>query len=197
MKFCKKNGETGTILTNLAKVYYEMGENDRGFSTLERGLNQDPNQENGFTWYLSIIKEKFGESTVNDRIEEFAKLENAWRPQLMYGAYHIRSGNKQEGLEIFTRIIDKGIINEESLQIITGVLGEASMFEEALELTESIYRINNHGVPAGYNLLRIYESTQRYQSAIHLIDEMLQSGRVDIYQPLREYREKLERLLKK
>jgi len=41
------HGDNGTVLTNLAKVYSHCGDDEKSLSTLWRGLEADPNQENG------------------------------------------------------------------------------------------------------------------------------------------------------
>ena len=56
-----KAGETGTLLTNLAKVFFERGDQAQADETLWRAVQADPNQENGLMWWASIMRERSGE----------------------------------------------------------------------------------------------------------------------------------------
>jgi len=50
-QFISKRGESGVVLTNLAKVYAERGNEEKMLEILWRGLQLDPNQDNGLGWY--------------------------------------------------------------------------------------------------------------------------------------------------
>ena len=46
-------GENGLALTNLAKVYWRQGDEDRAEATLRRGLHVDPNQDAGLDIWVA------------------------------------------------------------------------------------------------------------------------------------------------
>jgi len=56
-----KSGATGTLLTNLAKVFAERGEDKRADDTLWQAIQTDPNLDNGLLWWVSIQRERGGE----------------------------------------------------------------------------------------------------------------------------------------
>ncbi len=53
-----KVGATGTLLTNLAKVFSDRGEQALADETLWHAVQADPNQENGLLWWAAIQREK-------------------------------------------------------------------------------------------------------------------------------------------
>ena len=59
--FRQRQGDEGSVLTNLAKVYATRNQPERAKETLWRGLELDPNQENGLGWYLAGEFEAGGE----------------------------------------------------------------------------------------------------------------------------------------
>lgn len=193
-KYCKKYEETGSILTNLAKVYYEMGNETLAMTTLEKAINLDPNQDNGLAWYLSVLHQKYEKAYVEQIIEELCQKPEAWRPRLYLGSNKLAEGHLEAGYQIFKSIIEDKYITPESLKkIITGELGKAELYEEALDLIEPIYNIQKHDVATGLNLLNIYYHSKHYKSALILIDKLKNSGRVDLYKYLDDYREKIEK----
>lgn len=192
-KYCRKYEETGSILTNLAKVYYEMGNEALGITTLEKAIQLDPNQDNGLAWYLSILNQKYDKAYVQTVLETLCEQPEAWRPRLYLGSNKLADGQLEEGYDIFQSIIEDKHIYPESLKVIAGELGKAKLYEEALELLEPIYNIQKHDVATGLNMLNIYYHSRHYKSALILIDKLRNSGRVDLYKYLDEYREKIER----
>ena len=81
-QFIRKNGPTGSLLTNLAKVYFERGQTERSESVLWEGLNLDPNQENGLMWWATIQGERNGKTGFLDAVRKAAEISSSWRPQL-------------------------------------------------------------------------------------------------------------------
>jgi len=54
----RSHAASGSLLTNLAKVYSAQGDENRSLETLWRGLELDPNQDNGLAWYEAIQKRR-------------------------------------------------------------------------------------------------------------------------------------------
>lgn len=77
-----KAGETGTLLTNLAKVFAERGDETRAHEILWRAVHADPNQENGLLWWLAIQRKRGGEDAYLQALRTVAALPGSWRAQL-------------------------------------------------------------------------------------------------------------------
>ncbi|MBS1132062.1 MAG: hypothetical protein H6R16_3064, partial [Proteobacteria bacterium] len=56
-----KAGETATLLTNLAKVFAERGNQARADETLWQAVQADPNMDNGLLWWAAIQRDRGGE----------------------------------------------------------------------------------------------------------------------------------------
>ncbi len=78
----EKAGATGTLLTNLAKVYAERGEEERADKTLWQAIQADPNQDNGLLWWATIQQERGGETAYVAALKTVAALPGSWRAQL-------------------------------------------------------------------------------------------------------------------
>jgi tetratricopeptide (TPR) repeat protein len=57
-----KVGATGTLLTNLAKVFSHKGDDARAEELLWQAIEADPNLDNGLLWWASIKQEREGEA---------------------------------------------------------------------------------------------------------------------------------------
>ncbi len=79
--FIVRHGETGSVLTNLAKVYSDRGQQDRSLQTLWRGLQLDPNQDNGMGWYEVIHREKSPAERLA-ALRRVAAIPGSWRARL-------------------------------------------------------------------------------------------------------------------
>jgi tetratricopeptide (TPR) repeat protein len=51
LEYIRSYGKTGTILTNLAKVYSAKNEDEKSQDILWESISIDPNQDNGFAWW--------------------------------------------------------------------------------------------------------------------------------------------------
>lgn len=81
-QFIARHGETGTVLTNLVKVFAERGEQELVADSLWRALQLDPNLDNAVSWYEAIHREKQGEAAGHDALRRCAPLPGAWRARL-------------------------------------------------------------------------------------------------------------------
>lgn len=57
-----KVGATGTLLTNLAKVFSHKGDDARAEELLWQAIETDPNLDNGLLWWASIKQEREGDA---------------------------------------------------------------------------------------------------------------------------------------
>ena len=76
------HGESGVVLTNLAKVLSARGDKEGALKTLWRGLQLDPNQENGLGWYVVVYREKDGAAAALEATRRVAELPGAWRARV-------------------------------------------------------------------------------------------------------------------
>jgi Flp pilus assembly protein TadD len=74
-----KVGATGTLLTNLAKVFSHKGDDARAEELLWQAIEADPNLDNGLLWWASIKQEREGEAGYVAGLRTVAALPGSWR----------------------------------------------------------------------------------------------------------------------
>jgi tetratricopeptide (TPR) repeat protein len=83
--FLENNGDDGSVLTNLAKVFAARGETKKQNETLWHALTVDPNQDNALGWYEALARERSGEGAALNDLRRVAQHPDSWRPQLLVG----------------------------------------------------------------------------------------------------------------
>src|SRR5208337_3248014 len=97
----EKYGESDVVLTNLAKAYSELGDDQRSLKTLFRGLQLDPNQDNALGWYMAIQREKGGEEAELEALAQIADLHGSWRAQLWLAREALKRHNLSRALNLY------------------------------------------------------------------------------------------------
>jgi len=78
--YLNKHGDSGVVLTNLAKVIAGEGDENKSLEILWKALTVDPNQDNALDWWGAIHYEKGGADARIDSIKKVAELPGSWRP---------------------------------------------------------------------------------------------------------------------
>lgn len=189
----EKHGEEGIVLTNLAKVYAETGDEDLAHETLWRALQCDPNQENGFYWYVAWEGETGGDGARRAAIEKIAALPGSWRALLFLAREDLEQGHRDEAVALYRRALDRAEAPPASLLMqISGDLGREGLPTEALELCAPVFDPHVHGLTVGNNLIRAYMDTGNFPQARGLIDQLRAIGDPSTAPALAELEEELE-----
>lgn len=149
-------GETGILLTNLAKVYDEQGDADKTASTLRRALALDPNQENGLGWWAAIRRENDGEQGYLSALREAAAIPGSWRPQLWLAREHLHGDDVAAATALYQSVLGAGGFDSEALLMISGDLGQSGHVHLIPQLVAPAYQVARHDPRAGMNLLQAY-----------------------------------------
>lgn len=165
-------GETGTLLTNLAKVFDSKGDQDRADTTLWRALTLDPNQENGLGWWLARDQERNGEAGYVAALGKAAAIAGSWRPTLYLGRHWLAAGEVAQALELFRTVLASAASSGDALLTISGDLGNAGRITELVDLTEPHYEPSIHGPQVGFNLLQAYLELGRLDEGEALLDRL-------------------------
>lgn len=165
-------GETGTLLTNLAKVFDSKGDQDRADTTLWRALTLDPNQENGLEWWLARNHERNGDASYVAALEKAAAISGSWRPTLYLGRHWLAAGEVPQALELFRTVLALAASSPDALLTISGDLGNAGRIPELVDLTGSHYAPAIHGPQVGFNLLQAYLQLGRLDEGEALLDRL-------------------------
>ena len=151
-----KAGETGTLLTNLAKVFAERGDDNTAYDILWRGLQLDPNQENGLLWWLSLEKEQKGDEGYQQALHKAAAIPNSWRPQLWLARRYLEQKDVASARALYEKVLQEGLYGSEALMMISGDLGNNGQVTLIPELVGPAFDTRKHDPRAGFNLLQAY-----------------------------------------
>jgi tetratricopeptide (TPR) repeat protein len=167
-----KVGETGTILTNLAKVFSERGDEQKAETALWKAITLDPNQENGLGWWLAREQERGGDAGYVAALEKVRALPGSWRAMLYLGRHRLASGEVAAALELFQTVLAQAARENYALLTISGDLGNAGKIAELVDLIGPRYDPVVHGPPVGLNLLQAYLQLGRLDEGEALLDRL-------------------------
>ncbi len=152
-------GPTGTLLTNLAKVYAARGEQARADQTLWQAVQADPNQDNGLLWWAVRQRERGGEAAYLAALREAAELPDSWRARLWLARHHLQQREVDAARALYEEVLAMGRYDGASLMMISGDLGKHGELALMLQLVAPVYDEHRHDPMAGLNLLRAYQQS--------------------------------------
>ncbi|KWS95046.1 tetratricopeptide repeat protein [Pseudomonas syringae] len=171
-----KVGVSGIILTNLAKVFAERGEQSVAEATLWQAVEADPNQENGVMWWLSIQQERGGEAAYLAALHTVAALPGSWRAQLWMARHYLQQQNVEQACVLYEEVLAGGQFDRSALQMISGDLGNNGHIPLIVELVGPAYDEHKHDSTAGLNLLRAYQELGRVDEGEALLTRLYALG---------------------
>ncbi len=189
-------GESGVLLTNLAKVYAERNDHQLAEEILWNALEVDPNQDNGLDWYAAIHNERGGKSSYIDALTRASKLSGAWRPQLWLARESLDKGEKDVAISFYEEVfrLSKNL-DSQVLQQISGDLGLKGHIEEIITVVEPHFNIEQHGFSVGNNLIKAFIELKRYQDAKSLVEALFAQKRPDWKEGLSYWESELDKLI--
>jgi tetratricopeptide (TPR) repeat protein len=156
-----KVGETGTLLTNLAKVIFEKGDETRAKEILWQAVVKEPNLDNGLMWWLALQRDLDGEAGYLKALHTIAALPGSWRAQLWLARNHLDVGEIEDARNLYKEILSSERFDPSALMMISGDLGTHGQIQMIPELVGPVYQPTQHDPVAGLNLLRAYQELRR------------------------------------
>lgn len=153
-----KVGATGTLLTNLAKVFSERGEPVLADETLWRAIQADPNLENGLLWWAAMQRERAGEAGYLEALRSVAALPGSWRAPLWLARHCLEQKDVESARRFYAQVLTAGTFDGNALMMISGDLGNNGQIPLIVELVGPVYDERKHDPMAGINLLRAYQA---------------------------------------
>ena len=180
-QFLEKHGENGVILTNLAKIQAIRGDANGAEATLWRGLQCDPNQDNGVPMYEHLCRERGGEEAGLDATRRLAALPGSWRAQLTLARLALKEGDLQQAQGLHAQCLERcgRPVPPDALMQISGDLGLQGHLMELVNITEPLFEPAYHGLPVGNNLFRAYMDLGMIDQARQLVDLLYAQQRPD------------------
>lgn len=195
--FLAEHGEDGAVLTNLAKVYADQGDEDLRDSTLWRALELDPNIENALGWYASLSAERGGDPAAEEALERVRLIPGAWRPQLWLARGALAASNDlPRATELYREALGRAPkpVPGDFLMQMSGDLGGRGHLRELLELTGPEFVPEAHGLPVGNNLIKALIDTGDLEAARSVQQTLAAMNRPDWVQALNYWEGELARL---
>lgn len=165
-------GKTGVLLTNLAKVYSTRDATATADGLLWESIQLDPNQENGLLWWLSIARERTGETGYVKALSTAASLPNSWQPQLWLARHHLEQGELPLALALYRAVLKQGLYDRNALTMMSGDLGKKGHIALIPELVAPVYQVQQHSPQTGLNLLQAYLDLADIESGMTLLNQL-------------------------
>lgn len=180
-RFISAHGESGVVLTNLAKVYDKRNESGKVMETLWRGLELDPNQDNALGWYQAVFREKEGETAGLDALRRIAALPGSWRAQLWLARHALQNRSLEEALKNYEQSLASAPrpMPVDLLTQMSGDLGNAGHLPEILNLALPHFSVSFHGLQVGNNLIKACLDLGQIDQARTILDELYALKRPD------------------
>lgn len=192
----RKVGETGTLLTNLAKVFAERGEQAKADETLWQAVQADPNQDNGLLWWATIQRDRDGEPGYLQALRTAAALPRSWRAQLWLARHHLEHGEIDEARALYAEVLAGGQYDSGTLMMISGDLGNNGQVPLILELVGPAFDEKRHDPVAGLNLLRACQHLGKVDEGEALLGRMYALGHTPIKQHLDQFAQTFQEMHK-
>lgn len=179
----EKVGATGILLTNLAKVFAERGDDTHADKLLWQAIEADPNLDNGMLWWASIKQEREGDAGYVAGLRTIAALPGSWRAQLWLARYHLEHNDVATARALYDEVLADGRYDGSSLMMISGDLGRNGKIPLLVELIAPVYDEIRHDPMAGINLLRAYQALGNPDAGEKLLSRMYALD----YPPLKQF----------
>lgn len=195
--YVQRHGETGVVLTNLAKIYINRKQDQKSEETLWRGLTLDPNQENGMMWYVAMQNDRTGKEGYINALKRISELKGSWRAQLYLARECLEKKDLADAEKYYAKILAIASNEPDALTVISGDLGSNGYAQEMVNLIGRIYDSKKHGPDPAINLILAYINLGEFDKAKNLINKLKSFYRPDIQQRVEYFEDQLKLLKEK
>jgi tetratricopeptide (TPR) repeat protein len=189
-----KVGETGALLTNLAKIEAQQGQHGKAEATLWRAIERDPNLDHGLLWWMAIHKERGGEEEYVNALARVTALPDSWRAQLHLARHYLQKGDTDIARAIYEEVLATGKFGVDALLTISGDLGNNGQTPLIVELVAPMLDLQKHDVRAGLNVLQAYLQLRRLREGEALLSKLYALNIPPYKQHLDHYAQEFQRL---
>jgi tetratricopeptide (TPR) repeat protein len=188
-------GKTGVLLTNLAKVYADLNDDNMVEKILWEALELDPNQDNGMVWYLAIHREKEGKEGYIKALNKISHIDNAWRALVYLADISIENDNIADAMSYYQRAIKmENNLPSDILKQVSGNLGTNNYIDELITVIEPLFNSKVHSFhEVGNNLIKAYIDSGRYEKAERTINDYIEQNNPTIKKDLQFWQNELEK----
>jgi len=180
-EYITKHGEAGVILTNLAKVYHSRKNETECERLLFHGLELDPNQDNGFGWYVAIHQERGGDPAAQEAMRRVAQIPGSWRARLWLARGALVRGSLDDATALYEQALTMvpQPVPADFLMQMSGDLGQRGYLAEILRLCEPHFKPDFHGITVGNNLIKAHLDLGQLDEARQVLNQLYALKRPD------------------
>ncbi|MEX2111667.1 MAG: hypothetical protein WD845_00690 [Pirellulales bacterium] len=168
-----EQGPSGVVLTNLAKIFADQGRQAEADATLWRGIELDPNQDNGLLWYCATKRDNSGrEDDFWKAMSTAAAIEGSWRPQLWLARHALDQNDLAAARRFYEHVLKLAAGEPHVLAMISGDLGNHGQTDAVIELVLPGYDPKLGDPLTGLNLLQACVETNNLAEGEKLLQAM-------------------------
>lgn len=171
-----KAGETAILLTNLAKVFDERGDNALAEQTLWRAVQADPNEEHGVMGWAVYGRERDGERGYLEALRTVDALPCSYRARFWLARHYLEQGELAAARALYEQLIAARLFDARALTMMSGDLGSNGHIAPIADLIGPVYEPREHDPMTGLNLLRAYLELGRMDEGEVLLARMVAVG---------------------
>jgi tetratricopeptide (TPR) repeat protein len=167
--YLKQNGETAAVLTNLAKLHAEAGDESLALATARRALEHDPNYDGAVRWWAALLRKHSDDTAYRSGLKGL----KGWYSKLLLADEAWRMGHDGEAERLLEEAVSEG---QASAMVLAAQRLEARGWHDEVALLLKGWDPKVHGLDAGAALARAQISLGRFTEARETIRRL--PGRV-------------------
>ncbi|MDQ3439033.1 MAG: tetratricopeptide repeat protein [Planctomycetota bacterium] len=181
--YIASRGNETWILSNLAKVYSNRGNEARADEYLWRSLTADPNNHYASALYVATAKERGGgaAAAATSALRRIAQLPGSWRALLHLAREELDAGRLGDAMTFYRQALQRTPqpAPADLLAKASGDLGERGHLRELVSLVGPQFNATAHGLEVGNNLIKAHVDRGELEEARRILDELFALNRPD------------------
>ncbi len=188
-----RHGNDAYLLSNLARAYAALGDEERAQRLIWQSLELEPNEETSLNWLIANVHVKGGQEAVLAAYTRAAALPGSWRALLWLARYALERGDVDDATRLYQDALGRARpIPPDLLMQMSGDLGNRGKTELLVQLTQGHFDVETHGLMVGNNLMRAYIELGMFPEARRLLEQLYARQRPDWRDHLVQWEQKLD-----
>lgn len=165
-------GETGILLTNMAKIHDLRAETAARDATLWHALELDPNQENGLGWWLALQRETLDTEHYQAALQRISALPDSWRAQLWQARTHLEQAEYSQAKALYRQILPRASQHDDALMMMAHDLSAHQQPAWVIDLVAPYWNPDQQNPQIGLHVLQAYLTQEQVFPAEALLHQL-------------------------
>lgn len=165
-------GETGILLTNLAKIHDLRSNSAARDATLWHALELDPNQENGLGWWLSLQREALDHSGYQTALQRVEALSGSWRAHLWQAQSSLEQGDTGKAIALYQQSLPLASQHDDALLMMAHDLATHQQYQTVIDMVAPYCKPEQINPHLGYYVLQAYLALEQVFPAEVLLHQL-------------------------